>query len=658
MPAPLTPDDLYRFRWVDHVRLSPGGDQVAYQIGWADAEARENRGEIFVHALEGGAEPVALPGSGRRDHSPEWSPDGTRVAFLGRTGARDQVYIAAAGGGEATRLTHLKDGVEAVRWSPDGQTMALLAPVLTEPDAVVDDPRAPEVPDQPFRPPVVRVARTLDHKRDGAGYFNGRRTHLFVLPAAGGQPRQLTDGRWSVESLEWSPDGRTIAVIGDAEPDADRRRQSHLHRVGMDGSRRLLVRAMKASVPAWSPDGSMIAFLAPLGQGAGFHERVWVVPADGGAPRCLTAGLDRACDGGVITDMRAGHAARLAWSEDGSRVLFLASGPGTAEICSVDLAGEVRVELPAKRRVVYEFDLWAGRLAACVTDPGQPGEVMLVEAGEERRLTDCNPWLRERYVAAPERHAFTAADGLEMEGWLLGPPGPDPGHPLPLVMEIHGGPHGQYGWAFFHEFQVLAGMGFKVLYVNPRGSDGYGEEFKRAVVGDWAGADQADLMTALDQLISRTGLVDTERMGVGGGSYGGYMTNWIVGQTDRFRAAVAMRSISNLVSDYAQHDIVPWFQEEVGPAVWTSPDELWCRSPIRWVENIRTPLLLTHGEMDLRCPISQADELFGALRLLGREVEMVRFPGESHDLSRSGRPDRRVERLRRIADWFERHLLE
>jgi dipeptidyl aminopeptidase/acylaminoacyl peptidase len=224
-------------------------------------------------------------------------------------------------------------------------------------------------------------------------------------------------------------------------------------------------------------------------------------------------------------------------------------------------------------------------------------------------------------------------------------------------MEIHGGPHGQYGWAFFHEFQVLAGQGFLVFVTNPRGSDGYGEPFRMACVRDWGGKDYGDLMGALDQLIARSGFVDESRMGVGGGSYGGFMTNWIVGHTDRFAAAVTMRSISNLVSEFAQHDIVLWGEVEMGPRPWPDLDELWRRSPIRYVRDITTPLLILHGEMDLRCAVSQGEELFGAMRLLGKEVEFVRFPGESHDLSRGGRPDRRIERLRRIASWFGQHLL-
>jgi dipeptidyl aminopeptidase/acylaminoacyl peptidase len=391
---------------------------------------------------------------------------------------------------------------------------------------------------------------------------------------------------------------------------------------------------------------------------------VWVVPVAGGDPRCLTLDLDRACDGDLLSDMRSGHASRLLWSQSGDRLYFQAGGAGIVELSSVDLDGRVRTELAAPARGIYSFDVGAGQIAACAADPATPGDVVLLEEGPppsgpgERRLTDANPWLRDRILAVPERQEFAGEDGLPIEGWLLKPPDFDPSRSFPLVLQVHGGPHAQYGWTFFHEFQVLAGMGLLVLYVNPRGSDGYGESFKRAVVRDWGGADYRDLMGALDQLIARTGFVDAARLGVAGGSYGGYMANWMIGQSDRFGAAVAMRSISNLVSDYAQHDIAPWAAEELGPPPWETLDELWRRSPIRYAEGMRTPLLLLHSEMDLRCPISQAEELFGALRLLGREVELVRFPCESHDLSRSGRPDRRVERLTRIAGWFERYLLE
>ena len=657
-PGSLTPEDLYLFRWVDNVRLSPTGDQVAYQVAWADADARQNRGRVVVAAVEPGSPVRELRSDVQRDHSPEWSPDGSRIAVLSQVGAHDQLFAVGADGRDFVKLTNIPDGVLAARWSPDGRRLAFAARVVGDPDAVVDDPRPPDSEDQSRRPPIARIVRSLSYKRDGVGYFDGRHTHLFVVEAGGGEPHQLTHGPWSISGFTWSPDARSIAVVGDAEPDADLRRTTRLYVTDVAGvSPRLVAEGLEITTPAWSPRGDLIAFLAPIGEHAGAHERVWVAPAAGGEPRCLTQGFDRSAGGSVMTDMRANHGARLEWSDEGDRLYFQAGGAGVAELYAVDLGGRVAVEFACERRSVYDFDIRGGRIAVCVIDPTSPGEVILADSGRQWRLTDANPWLCERFVAVPERHIFAASDGLEIEGWVLKPPDFDPAAKHPLVMQIHGGPHGQYGWAFFHEFQVLAGMGFLVFYTNPRGSDGYGESFKRACVRDWGGRDYQDLMTALDQFIERTGFVDESRMGVAGGSYGGFMTNWVVGHTDRFATAVSMRSISNLVSEFAQHDIVLWGELEIGPPPWPDPDELWRRSPIRYVRDIRTPLLLLHGEADLRCAVSQAEELFGALRLLGREVELVRFPGESHELSRNGRPDRRVERLRRIAGWFGKYLL-
>jgi dipeptidyl aminopeptidase/acylaminoacyl peptidase len=658
VPAPITAEDLSNFRWVDHARLSPRGDRVVYQVSWADVEARQNHGRVVVQQLEAGAEAREVLGMGRRDHSPEWAPDGSRLAFLSRQGPRDQLFVADPDGAEARELTSIPDGVLGARWSPRGDKLAFRAVVLADTEAVVEDPRPPADDEQVRRPPVARIVRRLDYKRDGTGYLDGRRSHLFVISATGGKPSQLTTGDWDVEEFDWAPDGSRLAVIGDAGRGADLRRERCLYTVDLAGELRTVASGPRLSAPRWSPRGDLIAFLGPLADEGGRHDRLWVVQVEGGRPRCLTAELDMNLGDSVITDMRAGHGTRLCWSQAGDRVYFQASGPGTADIRSAGLDGAIRTELACDQRVAYDFDAVDGTLVACISDPSGPGEVVLLEDGREQQLTDSNPWLRQRAVALPRAHRFSAEDGWEIDGWLLEPPGFDPSRKHPLVMQIHGGPHSQYGWAFFHEFQVLAGMGFCVFYVNPRGSDGYGEHFKRAVVRDWAGRDYQDLMTALDQLVEQNGFVDQARMGVAGGSYGGYMTNWVVGHTDRFAAAVAMRSLSNLVSEYAQHDIVLWGELELGPGPWSDPDELWRRSPIRYVESISTPLLLIHGEMDLRCAVSQAEELFGALRLHGREVELLRFPGESHDLSRSGRPDRRLERLRRVTGWFASHLLE
>jgi dipeptidyl aminopeptidase/acylaminoacyl peptidase len=654
MAGPIVAEDLYRFRWIDHVRLSPDGERVAYQIGSVDATARQNRSRIVVRRLLD-PEPLEPTASARRDHSPEWSPDGRRLAFVSRVGPSDQLFVTDMVSGQTTQLSAIADGAAGPTWSPDGTKIAFAGTVPSDPGAVVDDPRPAEGREQIRRAPVARVIRRLDYKHDGQGFVDGRYHHLFVVPADGGDVTKLTSGAWDVSGFDWSPDSSKLVVAGNAEPGSDLKRELNLYLVDLAGKTQSLGGGFYLSSPIWSPQGDLVAFIAPSGLDAGMLERLWVLPLTGDGPRCLTAGFDRAVSDSVITDMRAGHDTRICWSAEGDRIYFLSSGPGVTAIHSVDLDGNVTEHIGGRRRI-YDFDVAAGVVAFCASEPSHPGELHIHTQGAEARLTDLNPWLRDRYIAQPEHHQFTAPDGWQLEGWVLKPASFDANRLHPIVMEIHGGPHGQYGWAFFHELQILAGMGYVVFYANPRGSDGYGERFRREVVRDWGGKDYVDLMSSLDQLIERTGYIDTDRMGVGGGSYGGYMTNWILGQTDRFSAAVSMRSISNLVSEYSQHDIILWGALELGPPPYPDLDELWRRSPIRYVQNFRTPLLLTCGEMDLRCAISQSEELFGAMRLLGKTVELVRFPEESHDLSRNGRPDRRVERLRRIAGWYERFL--
>lgn len=652
----LRPEDLFHFRWLDHVRLCPDASRLVWQEGFADEQARENRAVLKLAAREGG-DVRQLTEDGARSRSPEWSPDGSLIAFLLKCGPVDQLAVVPAGGGDVQVLTSLPEGVRSFRWSPDGAGLALLARVPSDPDGVVEDERPPADPDAGRRPPIARIARTLAYKYNGDGYFDGRRAHLFLVSLDGGEPRQLTSGAWDVEAFDFSPDGGRLALIGDPDPGADLTLERPLWVLDVrSGARRGLVAGMKPSAVSWSPLGDVVAFTAPTRVATGVYQRVWLVDAEGGEPRCLTADLDRDVAALPISDVRGGSGGELRWDEAGERIWFVAGGPGVAGLCSVDTDGAWRDELVREKASIAEFDVRQGVVAALVADAANPGDLIVLDGGLERRLTDANAWLRERWVSLPERHFFTAPDGLDIEGWLLKPPGFEESGSYPLVLQIHGGPHGQYGWVLFHEFQVLAGAGFCVLYTNPRGSNGYGEEFCGACVRDWGGGDYQDLMAALDQLLERCPFIDPARLGVAGGSYGGFMTNWIIGHTQRFRAAVSMRSICNLVSDYAQNDIVLWSREEMGPEPWPDPEALWHRSPIRYVNEMRTPLLLIHAEMDLRCPISQAEELFGALRLLRREVELVRFPGENHELSRGGRPDRRVERLRRIEGWFKRYL--
>jgi dipeptidyl aminopeptidase/acylaminoacyl peptidase len=658
--SPFSPDDIYRFRWIDHVRLTPTADRVAYVVRWADRDAVEYRSRVYVRGLDGEDLLFQATGGPQTDAAPEWAPDGRRLAYVGRKGFTTQVFVLDPAAGEARQLTAVPLGATSPRWSPDGSMVAFLGTVIGHPEGVVADPRPPEGGAEAApRTPIARVVQGFDYSYDGRGYFDGRRPHLFVVKAEGGDAIQLTQGRWQVESFDWSPDSTSLVVAGDAETDNDLHVTRSLYVVSAGGGElRKIAGDLDLGAPAWSPKGDLIAFAAPTHVAAGLYDRIWLVSPAGGDQRCITSAHDVCAGDQCITDMRAGHAYHLGWDEAGNRIYFQAARPGRTALCSVDVGGEeVREEVGGDREV-FDFDVRNAVIAYLAAESSAPGDLHVVDARGERRLTRLNPWFDERALALPEPMRFEASDGLPIEGWLLKPPGFDPARKWPLVMEIHGGPHGEYSTAFFHEFQILTGMGFLVFYANPRGSGGYGEEFMKAVVQDWAGKDYDDLMTALDQLIERTGFVDTERMGVAGGSYGGFMTNWAVGHTDRFAAAVAMRSICDFVSDYATSDIPVWGELEFGPIKWSDPRKQWEMSPLKYVENVRTPLLLTHGEIDLRCPIHQAEEMFGALRLLRRPVELVRFPEEAHDLSRTGRPDRRVERLRRITGWFERYLLQ
>jgi len=657
MPLPpFTADDIYRFTWIDHVRLDSAGERVAYVVRRADRDAVDYRSQVYIRGLAAGA-PVVQATAGQKDDSPEWAPDGRRLAYVAKKGSARQVFVLDPDAGDARQLTSLQFGAGEPKWSPDGRQIAFKGSVIGHPEGIVADPRPPEGgPDAPPRAPIARVAQGLDYKFDGRGYLDGRRGHLFVISADGGEPLQLTSGRWDVGGFDWSPDGKSLVLAGNAEPDNDLMETNFVYVVpAAGGALRQVAGGLEIVVPRWSPKGDLIAF-AGTDVVAGSYTRLWLVSASGDDQRCITAGDDICVGDHCISDMRGGHGFEINWSADGTRVIFPVALAGRTELWSCGVTGtELRPEIEGNRQVV-DWSRGGGAIAFCAADPTTPGDLFVDDAEGERRLTTSNPFIAGRSLAMPERWEFTAADGLKLEGWLLKPEGFDPGRRWPLVMEIHGGPHGEYSWSFFHEFQVLASLGYLVFYVNPRGSCGYGEAFQRACVMDWGGKDYEDLMTSLDQLIERTGYVDTDRMGIGGGSFGGFMTNWIVGHTDRFKAAVSMRSIADFVSDYRACDIALWNDQEMGVLNWSDPRSMWERSPIRYVESIRTPLLLTHGEMDLRCPIHQAEELFGALRVLRREVELVRFPEETHDLSRSGRPDRRVERLNRIAGWFHKHI--
>jgi dipeptidyl aminopeptidase/acylaminoacyl peptidase len=684
MPRPITPDDLFAFKLPEDPQLSPDGTQVAYVVMQMDKETYEYRRAIWIAAVGGGA-PRAFT-SGHQDSQPRWSPDGKSLAFvrapsgdtkptseedLSHGVGKPQIFVIPVDGGEARQLTFMRHGAASPTWSPDSRTLLFVA-ATGEPD----DSEADTAALQGKNLPRVRTITEMFYRLDGAGFIYDLRSHLFTISAAGGDPRQLTDGDWHDGAASWSPDGRRIAFTSDR---SDQRWQWPAASIwviaeGGGAPARLTDEALGCAAPTWSPDGSTIAFLAsPRRQGSG-HQDLYTVPAEpGGETRLRSGDFVPNCQDTCISDMRASHGdPHMFWSRE-NEIFFLASLRGTTHVYAARLTNDLPPRsITHGQSHVYGFSLDAAEatLAITVSDPVSPGEVYILptrvagESGDsdetdtKNQLTNINgDLLAEIELASPREFTFQGADGWELQGWVMRPAQSDPEQSLPAILEIHGGPSAMYGQTFFHEFQLLAAHGYAVVYSNPRGSTGYGRDFAAAVRLDWGGKDYEDIMAGLDAAIAAGG-IDTERLGVAGGSYGGYMTNWIIGHTNRFKAAVTMRCVSNIASFFGTSDTGWWLAvDEIGATPWEDLDELMRHSPITYIANMQTPLLILHSDNDLRCPISQGEQLFIALKYLGRETRFVRFEGQSHDLSRSGHPRSRVIRLNEITSWFDQHLL-
>jgi dipeptidyl aminopeptidase/acylaminoacyl peptidase len=653
-PPPLTAEDLAAFAIVNEVVISPAGDRVAYAVRRMDAQADRYRAALFVSAVDGSDTTQWTDGT-TDDGTPRWSPDGTRIAFVsdrgpvpqGKTRAPKNVFIADGPGAEPRRITAFADDCGDLTWLPDasGVIVTLKGPGEPPPDD------APKVYDR------------LRYKSDEGGLLDLRRKHLWLVPVAG-EPRRLTDGDWDDAQPAVSPDGTLVAFTSNRTADRDRNTVSDIWTTPLSGGAptRVTTERGQYANASWSPDGASITCLGTadaVGAGAR-NTRVWRFRRGGGAGTDLLGDWDRTTGSKVMSDIRGETAAvPPAWTREG-RILFIGSDQGAANLYSCRAeGGDVRSEtLGAHQLVTATVDREARCFAGVIATATSPGEVVTGQpGGGMRAITSLNvDLLASRYIAEPERLQFVGADGWTLEGWILKPRGFDPTKQWPLVLEIHGGPHGAYGYSFFHEFQVLAGRGYAVLYTNPRGSHGYGDAFVRACVGDWGGKDYQDLMAGVDHALG-LGWADRDRLYVTGGSYGGFMTNWVVGHTDRFKAAVTQRSISNNVSAFGTSDIGWHFWPfEMGDATpWRDGHKLVDRSPLTYVENVKSPLLILHAEKDLRCPIEQAEQLFVALKVLGKEAAFVRYQDDTHELTRGGKPKNRIDHARRIADWFDAH---
>jgi dipeptidyl aminopeptidase/acylaminoacyl peptidase len=652
----MLPSDLYEIVAASDPQLSSQGTHVAFVATRMDRAQNRYWSNLWIVDVTAGQARQLTRGI-HRDRSPRFSPDGRHLAFISDRSGVDQVWILPLEGGEPWKLTGLRDQASEPVWSPDGGSLAFLGQVATGTDPLRErDPGAP--PD----PPRVRVIERLKYKFNGEGDLD-RPTQLFVIALDGGPPRQLTTGEPRVEEPAWSPNGREIAFVSAREPERDYDIVSDVWAVRLgDGALRKLTKGEgPVASPAWSPDGERLAYVGHTfpEAGGGYNVRLRLVSAQGGDSRTVTDRLDRS----LMIAFRPAHIPAPVWAPDGTFVYFLHQDRGAVALSRIrPEGGEVDVVVGGDRSLTGFALAPDGRTVVFATSwATNPGEIFAVDVHSrfERQLTQLNrAWLSRVELSAPERIEARSSDGTVVDAWLMRPHGFQPGRTYPTLLNVHGGPHGQYGWPFFDEFQVQAGAGYVVVYGNPRGSQGYGEQFALSIRGDWGNHDYADVLAIADRA-EQEPYVDRERMGVLGGSYGGYMTSWVVGHTDRFKAACSERAVNFLFSHFGTSDMGNIGMSSAwGGTPQERPDIYLERSPLMYVERMRTPLLILHSEQDLRCNLEQAEQLYVALKRLGREVRFVRFPGESHEMSRSGRPHHRVERFQHILQWFARYLGE
>ena len=660
----ITAEDLYRFELVNQARLSPDGQNVVYCVSRVDRTTEKKYSNLWVVPVNG-EQPRQFTHGDQNDASPRWSPDGSEIAFLSNREDKEkpaQIYVIPLMGGEARKLADIQGEMNSIAWSSDGKRLLC---TIRKTDREVLERESDEQ-----KKKLGVVARHYDrvfYKFDGYGYLPKERAHIWVIDRRSGKTRQLTDHPiYDEMDPTWSPDGKWIAFISNRSGNPDFTPwATDLYMMPSGGGelKRIDALAGLKSLPAFSTDGKWIAYYAFEGEEAEYkNQGLWVVPIDGSLPpHNLTAKYDIHVDAGTINDVGQPEQLPPAWAKDGKAIYFQAVYHGSTILQSISIDGQDLKTVIGEGGVVvnFSFDRLQEKLAYFYGEMDDPCQILLrqMQGGKTIQLTHHNEVLLNRIdLGKVQEVFFKGPANNDLQGWIVIPPGFDPTRKYPSILEIHGGPLAQYGKFFMHEFYYLAAQGYVIYFCNPRGGRGYGEAHSLAIWGSWGEADYDDLMAWTDYMSSQP-YIDTGRMGVTGGSYGGYMTVWMIGHTQRFKAAVVGRCVSNFISEWGSSDMNWTFQLELqARQPFFDFEKYWAMSPIKYIGNARTPTLVIHNEMDLRCPIEQGEQVFVALKSLGVESEMVRFPDEYHGLSRTGRTDRRIARLNHILRWFDRYL--
>jgi len=676
---PITETDLVKFRWIADPRISPDGRDIAYVLVTVDENEDRYTSSIWTVATSGDTPPRPLTG-GPQDSAPRWSPDSRTLAFL-RAKEKDppQIYLLAMTGGEPRKLTDLPAGASPGVWSPNGKTLAFTS--KTTPAELVEQKERAAHPDRDVaarskKKTDVRVVTRAHYRDDTDGVFDpAAREHIWTTPAVAAPTgataaTQITTGGYDEQAPIWSADGSQIYFVSDRvyEPYYERG-SANLYAVPSAGGAVKTVVDIDGPVArvAPSPDGKAFAFIGSINANPepSYTESDLLV-FRGGKTENLTAAHDGDVGNTTIGDQRPprGNAppSPPLWAPDGTTLVVATSERGRSNLVRLDLASGKRQPITTGDHAVLSYSATpdTGRIALTIEDGTHLTELYVLDTASTRltRLTHENDTLLEGLqLSQPEQLVYKSFDGRSIEAWVVKPPGFDAKKKYPLILNIHGGPHAAYGDTFFHEFQWMAARGYVVLAPNPRGSSSYGHEFGNSIQYNYPGDDYKDLMAGVDELLRR-GYIDAKRLGVTGGSGGGLLTNWTIGQTGRFGAAVSQRSISDWAAFWYATDFTLftpfWFRK----FPFQDPEEYRRRSPIAYVERITTPLMLIEGDRDLRTPTDAGGgAIFRALKALRKVAVMVVFPGETHDLSRSGKPSHRIERLRHIVRWFDKYLL-
>jgi dipeptidyl aminopeptidase/acylaminoacyl peptidase len=715
----ITEKDIFQFNWIGDPQISPDGSRVAF-VKVTVSEKKDGYDTSIWSAGTRGDEPPRRMTDGKHDSSPRWSPDGKWLVFVrapepsgppaggagaaGRPPAAQLYMLPVSGGGESWKITDLVRGAGGPVWSPDSKMIAFTSDTSPEDlakqrkkenaaskdkgqdktqsktEAKTDDKTSPDKPEAAAdsdRESDVRVITRSVYRINGGGYLDYKHPgHIWVINAPQGsedeaKPRQLTSGKFQEDGILWSKDSSTI-YFSTAKVDDPSYEQPHsdVYSVGAAGgdATKVLTINMSPREMSLSPDGKRLAFCASVNEPVQSYTEpdLWVVDLAADAkPRNLTANYDFDVCSGVGGDQgtpRAGGPDRVVWTPDGNSLIASTAREGRANLIQVDVVSAKITEITHGNQAVERFraNNDASAFVALISTPTNIGDLYWVDrasASAPRQLTHINDKLFSQLnLTEPEEIWYTSFDGKKIHAWIQKPPDFDASKKYPLVLNIHGGPHAAYGFVFDHEFQWMAAKGYVVLYPNPRGSTSYGQQFGNIIQYRYPGDDFKDLMLGVDEVLKR-GYIDPKKLGVTGGSGGGLLTNWVVGHTDRFAAAVAQRDIASWTDWWYTADFTLFQASWFKAPPFLDPEDYKQRSPITYIQNVKTPLMLVLGEADYRTPpAAGGEEMFRALKFLKRPVIMVRFPGESHELSRSGQPWHRVERLQHIVGWFDKYL--